>query len=160
MRNAYRALALTMAMVAAPTIARAQTMGVPPFHFGAQADFATDGSVFGVGGRVEYGLTSMVPSLTDFRFVGSFDVFFPSAGSYWEINPGVATSFNLANAPVKPYAGAGLNIAHGTGNTDIGLNLFGGVKFKAMGTLTPFAEARLELGGGENFIITGGIMIR
>jgi hypothetical protein len=72
-----------------------------------------------------------------------------------------------------PYAGGGLNIAHasatvavpppGTGTisssaTKAGLNLLGGTTFKVKGSnLTPFAEARGELGGGKTFILTGGV---
>jgi opacity protein-like surface antigen len=162
-------LVLTAVAAALPAVVNAQVaMGVKPLRLGAQANFATDGSTFGLGARGEYSLATMVPSLTDFRFVGSFDFFFPDAGSYFELNAGVATSFSMPTAPVTPYAGAGLNIARSSidfggtigtrSNTDVGLNVFGGVRFKPMGTLIPFAEARIELGGGENFVISGGLL--
>jgi hypothetical protein len=42
--------------------------------------------------------------------------------------------------------------------TKAGLNLLGGTTFKLTGSnLTPFAEARGELGGGKTFILTGGV---
>ena len=43
-------------------------------------------------------------------------------------------------------------------DTKAGLNLLGGTTFKLKGShLTPFAEARGELGGGKTFILTGGV---
>src|SRR6266849_4386947 len=65
-----------------------------------------------------------------------------------------------------PYAGGGLNIAHASATagtvsgsaTKAGLNLLGGTTFKLTGSnLTPFAEARGEIGGGKTFILTAGI---
>ncbi len=65
-----------------------------------------------------------------------------------------------------PYAGGGLNIAHisstvsgvSASTTKAGLNLLGGTTFKLTGSnLTPFAEARGEIGGGKTFILTAGI---
>jgi hypothetical protein len=63
-----------------------------------------------------------------------------------------------------------LNIAHlsatvaipgGTASssaTKAGLNLLGGTTFKLTGSnLTPFAEARGEIGGGKTFILTAGV---
>src|SRR5713101_5559850 len=42
--------------------------------------------------------------------------------------------------------------------TKAGLNLLGGTTFKLTGSnLTPFAEARGEIGGGKTFILTAGI---
>src|SRR5947207_1456785 len=39
-----------------------------------------------------------------------------------------------------------------------GLNLLGGTTFKLKGShLTPFAEARGEIGGGKTFVLTGGV---
>ena len=159
MQKVYRALALT-AVAALPAVVGAQDMmGVKPFRLGAQADFITDNSDFGIGARVEHSLASLVPSLMDFRFVGSFDFYFPDAGSFVEINGGVATSFRMPGAPVTPYAGAGLGIARSSSNTDVGLNLFGGVRFKPMGTAAPYAEARLRLGDGSAFILTAGVLL-
>jgi hypothetical protein len=46
----------------------------------------------------------------------------------------------------------------GSGATQAGLNLLGGTTFRLKGShLTPFAEARGELGGGKTFILTGGV---
>jgi hypothetical protein len=70
-----------------------------------------------------------------------------------------------ADSPVMPFAFGGLNIARysidvpGAGSfsdTQVGINLGGGVNFSA-GSLNPFAGAKIELEGGESFVIFGGI---
>src|SRR5207244_9623329 len=68
-----------------------------------------------------------------------------------------------ARSSFRPYGGGGLNIAHASagpsGGTSVsetkaGLNLLGGTTFKLKGSkLTPFAEARGEVGGGKTFKI-------
>src|SRR2546422_476416 len=46
----------------------------------------------------------------------------------------------------------------GASATKAGLNLLGGTTFKLKGSkLTPFVDARGEIGGGKTFIITGGV---
>src|SRR6266576_6354366 len=127
---------------------------------------------FGIGGRGVFPLQSLFPK-TPLDGIVSFDYFFPSVPSgvsahYWEINGNVAYRFTVpARSSFRPYAGGGLNIAHfsagpsgGTSvsDTKAGLNLLGGTTFKLKGSkLTPYAEARGEVGGGKTFIITGGV---
>jgi hypothetical protein len=147
----------------APSNARTQ--------FGLELDWSSDVDL-GIGGRGVFGLESLFPR-TPLDGIVSFDYFFPSkpAGvsslTYWEINGNVAYRFTVpARSSFRPYAGGGLNIAHfsstaGTvsaSDTKAGLNLLGGTTFKLKGSkLTPFAEARGEVGGGKTFILTGGI---
>src|SRR5205807_601521 len=86
------------------------------------------------------------------------------------VHPGTARGPAAPGVPARrslaPYGGGGLNIAHAsasagtisTSATKAGLNLLGGTTFKLKGShLTPFAEARGELGGGKTFILTGGV---
>jgi opacity protein-like surface antigen len=101
----------------------------------------------------------------------SFDYFFPSAPAgvsnhYWEINGDVAYRFTVPrSSSLAPYAGGGLNIVHASSSagtvsgsvTKVGLNLLGGTTFKVRASVTPFLEARGELGGGKTFILTGGV---
>ncbi len=142
--------------------------------FGLELNWSSDVD-FGIGGRGVFPLESLFPR-TPLDGIVSFDYFFPSvpsgapAGSsahYWEINGDVAYRFTVpARSTLRPYAGGGLNIAHfsstagtvSTSDTKAGLNLLGGTTFKLKGSkLTPFAEARGEVGGGKTFILTGGI---
>ncbi len=135
-------------------------------HVGGQLSYGDD-SDFGLGPRVVFD----DPSLGEFRIVGTFDLFFPDSPSgtdvdYWEINGNGIYDFQLRNSPnTIPYVGAGLNIAHasvGSGvlnasDTQLGINLLGGFEF-VVGSVRPFVELRVELEGGEQFVISGGVL--
>jgi hypothetical protein len=136
--------------------------------FGVQLDWSSDVD-FGIGARVVFGLQSLFPK-TPLDGIVSFDYFFPGGApagvsfTYWEINGNVAYRFTVPrSSSLRPYAGGGLNIAHasvspGGSDTKAGLNLLGGTTFRIKGSnLTPFAEARGEIGGGKTFVLTGGI---
>src|SRR2546426_4719705 len=138
--------------------------------FGPELNWSSDVD-FGIGARGVFPLQSLFPK-TPLDGIVSFDYFFPSHASgttahYWEINGNVAYRFKVARSSLGPYAGGGLNIAHASAgpsggptvsDTKAGLNLLGGTTFKLKGSkLTPFAEARGEIGGGKTFILTGGV---
>lgn len=142
--------------------------------FGAQASFADDVD-FGVGGRVYAALP-----FNRTRFVGSFDYFFPDDGggsplgdsfdfTYFEVNGNAVYSLPVRNMPsFAPYVGGGLNIAHSSvefevlgerqssSDTEMGLNLLGGAEF-GQGNARPFVELRIEMAGGEQFVLAGGV---
>ncbi|MFQ5890332.1 MAG: hypothetical protein ACE5JR_09810 [Gemmatimonadota bacterium] len=136
-------------------------------RFGGQLSFG-DSQDVGLGARLMLG----VESLKRVEFNGSFDYFFPDEPvggdrDYWELNGNLAYFFDVGSATsLAPYAGGGLNIAHGsrtfsdgrdTSDTDLGLNLLGGTRFGS-GPVIPFAELRVEVSGGEQFLITGGVI--
>jgi hypothetical protein len=139
--------------------------------FGVELNWSSDVD-FGIGGRGVFPLQSLFPK-TPLDGIVSFDYFVPSVpagttGHYWEINGDVAYRFTVPrSSSLRPYAGGGLNIAHASAgpsggptvsDTKAGLNLLGGTTFKLKGSkLTPFAEARGEIGGGKTFILTGGV---
>ena len=139
--------------------------------FGLELNWSSDVD-FGIGGRGVFPLESLFPK-TPLDGIVSFDYFFPSvpsgfSGHYWEINGDVAYRFTVpSRSSLRPYAGGGLNIAHASagpsGGTSVsetkaGLNLLGGTTFRVRGShLTPFVEARGEVGGGKTFILTGGV---
>src|SRR5881397_3901675 len=139
--------------------------------FGPELNWSSDVD-FGIGARGVFPLHSLFPK-TPLDGIVSFDYFFPSHPSgtsyhYWEINGNVAYRFTVpARSSFRPYAGGGLNIIHASAgpsggptvsDTKAGLNLLGGTTFKLKGSkLTPFAEARGEIGGGKTFILTGGV---
>src|SRR5207247_8801876 len=155
---------------ARPAASRAQRPS-----FGVQLDWGSD-TYFGIGARGVFGLQSLFPQ-TPLDAIVSFDYYFPSGAPsgtsvhFWEINGNVAYRFTVpARSSFRPYAGGGLNIAHASASatvgtttvsasdTKAGLNLLGGTTFKLKGSkLTPFAEARGEIGGGKTFILTGGV---
>jgi len=187
MRKCIGGVLLMTALATFPALARAQRRpAARPAaaraqgpRFAAELNWSSDVNL-GIGGRGVFPLEPVFPG-TPLDGIVSFDYFFPSAppgaGSsahYWEINGNVAYRFHMERgSSLGPYAGGGLNIAHasvtavvpppGTGTvsasaTKAGLNLLGGTTFKLTGSnLTPFAEARGEIGGGKTFILTAGI---
>lgn len=168
-------------LIAVPAAAQetgaAPTTSQNPVSFGAQLSFADDTDL-GIGVRAMVGTENLIEET---RFVGSFDWFFPDEGggvdvSYWELNLNghYMLPFEL-DSPIDFYAGGGLNIAHlsvdipditvggfttqggSASDTDIGLNILGGLDFRISDSLGGFGELRIELGGGEQFVLTGGV---
>lgn len=148
----------------------------------AQVGFVVQGNYgddvdFGVGGGVNFGLGSLTTQ-HGIRAEATFDYYFPGDGvdfdgfdadfTYWELNANA-----MKDIPSVPglYVGAGVNYATFSydydcdGNpvceafdfdsNDIGLNLLGGWNFS--GSKGPFVQAKFELGGGEQLVISGGI---
>jgi hypothetical protein len=151
-------------LIMVPDAAQAQ------IGLGGQLNIADDADL-GIGVRGTFPLPTTMP----LEIIGSFDYFFPSTGvagidvDYWELNANIVYVFPIPSTTVAPYAGTGLNYAHASvsvpelpgmsvSNSDVGLNILGGAKFK-VGQVTPFGEFRVELGGGEEFVITGGVMM-
>lgn len=139
-------------------------------RFGVQGSWGDDFDL-GIGGRVALGLKSMFPK-APVEFHASFDYFFPDepAGvdrTYWELNGNVLYMIPGVRGNVGPYVGGGLNIAHRSeeelgvsrSDTEGGLNLMGGVQFKPpRSRVRPFVEFRLELEGGDQFVLAGGVV--
>ncbi len=163
MRKFLPPLLLVLLCVLAAPRAEAQV------RFGAQGSWADDVD-FGVGGRVVFGLNNIIKG-TPLEGTASFDYYFPDGPlTYWEINGNVLYAIPGVKGSLAPYVGGGLNVAHasvdlnipgisGASNTDIGLNIVGGTKFGMQGKrLAPFAEVKFELGGGEQFVLTGGVL--
>ena len=167
---------LLAAAVAFGTSSEAQAQ----FTFGPGAAFHDDAD-FGIG----VWFATPLPSLHEqVSLTGSFIYFFPDGGSdlgvggsidvsYWELNPGLAYSF-VTESTVTPFVAAGLNIARGSvdydgplddlidldvgvSDTEIGLNVGGGIRTMLGESITGVAAARLELGGGDGFVIEAGI---
>ena len=161
MRKLFGVMALTAVLAAAPAALVAQQ----PFHLGAQASWGDDTDA-GLGVRYENGLNRLLPGVRNLRLVASFDYFFPgNSRNYWEINTNGAWSFSIPGSQLAPYAGGGLNIAHSSvdnisnsGDTKLGFNLLGGLRFPGPPRIKPFVEARLELRDGSQFVVTGGIL--
>jgi hypothetical protein len=143
----------------ATSSAEAQVRFAPQVSYGDDADL-------GVGGRVNFGLSNTFGS-PGFFGTASFDYFFPGNDvNYWELNGNIGWAIPGVRGNVKPYVGSGLNYGHvsidncsgaGCGDSDVGLNLMGGLNFMTQSKVAPFLEARLELGGGEQFVLTGGL---
>ncbi|HSG81677.1 MAG TPA: hypothetical protein VLC48_05470 [Gemmatimonadota bacterium] len=136
-------------------------------NLGAQISWA-DNADFGFGGRIAARSPLVDPAI---EFIGTFDFFFPGVpagaddSAYWEANLNFVYNIPVQHESLRPYAGGGLNIAYGSvtigsvkaSSTDVGANLLGGIKY-VKGAIIPFGEIRYELGGGEQFVLTGGFL--
>ena len=163
-RSLLGVLAVPVLLATAAASAQAQ-------RFGGQLSWGSDSDV-GVGGRAEFSLTNAITKSEPFSrafIITQFDWYFvdcPAGAdcSYWEINPTFAIPLR-ANT-LRPYVGAGLNIAHASvdvptfgqaSDTETGVNLLAGLKF-TLGTADAFSEARVSLGGGEQFALSFGFL--
>ncbi len=138
-------------VMSAPAAVQAQVEVGPVLGFHDDLDI-------GVGGFVAIPVPSLNPNVA---IVPNFIYWFPEFVDAFEINGDVVYNFPVsADSPVVPWALAGLNVmrfsAGGFSNTEIGLNLGGGVNFNA-GNLNPFAGAKFEIQDGSGFVIFGGI---
>lgn len=130
--------AALLALSAVPT--QAQVLLGPEVAWNDDADF-------GVGVGVETRLPSLHPAIS---FMGDFLWFFPDFDAdYFEFNGNLTYDLPLEETTVVPFALAGLNVAtvdgSGDGDTDVGLNLGGGVKFN-MGSFRPRVAGRFAVG--------------
>ena len=138
------------------------------FKVGPRATIdVSDIDEFAIGGDVRYDLSQVEAPV---QLSGAFDFYFPE---------GDVTIFTVdlnghyvfpTEGTISPYAGAGLGItsvsvdvdtpvgSFGADDSDVGLNLVGGVEFQA-GSVRPFAQGQLTVGGDfDRFGITGGIL--
>lgn len=151
--------------------------GAQEASFGGQLNFASGTENFdadlGIGARVAIPLTF---DTTPLLATGTFDFFFPDEPqgvdlTYWELNTNLSYLFGVPeDTSFRPYAGGGLNLARlsssqtiggqevESSDTELGLNLLAGALFASDAPITPFAEIKLEIAGGEQFMITGGIL--
>lgn len=145
---------LALGMLSTPRAAEAQVQIGPTLAYHDDFDV-------GVGGT----LNVQMPALGDrIGFMADVLVFFPSAENlnYLEFNGNVTYDFPLTDESVRPFALVGLNVARasvdgvggidGSDNTEIGLNLGGGMAFD-LGALRPTVGARLEVSGGEGLVL-------
>lgn len=149
-------LALCVAVAVAPRVSEAQA------RFGMQVSVADDMDV-GLGARLRSDGRWLFPN-SPVSTIVALDVFFPGGDvTYFELNGNMAYNFTPRGSSVRPYAGGGLHLARidrgsysGSSDTELGLNILGGLAFPGAGRTLPFVELKLGIGGGEQFILAGG----
>lgn len=153
MRKLLMLLAVCALAAATPRAGKAQVQVGPTLALHDDFDL-------GLGGT----LTVQMPALGDgLGFMGDFLIFFPDEDGldYLEFNGNVTYDFPLSNSAVRPFALAGLNIARVSvdisevgddSNTEIGLNVGGGIAFD-LGSFRPLVGGRFEIDGGEGFVV-------
>jgi hypothetical protein len=148
-------VALAGIVSAVPAGVEAQMSAGPAAAFHDDLDF-------GIGAFLSVPVPSLAENLS---IVPSFIYYFPDGVDAFEINGDVMYAFEVSeDTPVLPFAFAGLNIMRvsldtpGTSasNTEIGLNLGGGITFRAE-SVRPFVGAKFEIGDADGFVIFGGI---
>lgn len=128
--------------------------------FGVHGSVGTDTDL-GIGGRVAINIPDV-----NLEGQGTVDVFFPDGFDYFEFNGNLFYHFHLEDtSSVLPYAGGGLNVGiispegpAADDRTEVGINLGGGVRFRAENNIAPFVEARVVAGGVEQFVVSGGLL--
>jgi len=134
------------------------------FGIGARAHISV-GDLFGAG---EGPLANLLTTVT-----GTF--FFPDCGvstvdcDYLELSGNLVVPFETAGS-FKPYAGAGVYLGRFSADseysgpfevsgsdTELGLGLVGGGLFQ-LGALDAFTEARFNLSGYDQFMLTFGVL--
>lgn len=146
-------------LVAVPSQARAQSTFGPVAAFHDDADF-------GVGAFLSMGMPSIHENV---NLLVDGEIYFPGDNfDYFTVNGGLTYDF-AANGTVTPFAlgqlgirrasydceGLGCEGFDGASDTDVGLNLGGGVKFG--GSLQPTLGARFEIGDGTGFVVFGSL---
>ena len=136
--------AALFSIAASPT--QAQVLLGPTLAFHDEVDL-------GIGATVELDAPSVSEGV---GFMGDFLIFFPDVGDYLEFNLNGTYDFPLQESTVLPFALGGLNIGRGSvgdfSNTDVSLNLGGGIAFDA-GSFRPRVGGRFVLGDGTEFVV-------
>lgn len=117
-------------------------------HLGPRLSYQFDAEEIGLGAQFS------LPIANTLEFYPSFDVFF-SDPSLWSFN--VDLKWRVAPASVSwLYLGTGLNIMDGGGDSQAGLNLFGGVQ-SLKGNIHPFAEMRFVVNDNSTAQLAAGL---
>lgn len=148
-----------------------------PFKFGIEGNFGTGSgdqyagdSTFGLGARGEFNMQDMVG--LPISIAASFDYYFVDCPSGVDCTVFETNLNGLYALPLpvpemfEVYAGGGLNLVYAkveylgysASDTDFGLNLLAGVKFDFGMIFTPFLETKFEAGGGDQFVISAGVL--
>ena len=133
--------------------AQAQT----PWELGPLVGVNLDNDELLLGAVARIPLTSLPVTLNPgVEFYPGFD-----PGSLFVLNFDVQYELNAES--LEPYLGAGISWARtsnaGTSNSDVGLNLKGGLVFNPESRTRPYVEGLLNFGGGrESLIFRGGLL--
>lgn len=167
---------LLAAFVAFPSTAQAQMAddGGSAFRIGPRAgfDLETEGLVLGVDTRYDLSEMPITINVNGNYHFGDYGADLSGSDVSWtiiSINANALYEFGIDNQAFTPYAGGGLNIGYSNvsyetafasvddSDTDVTLNIAGGAYFH-YGSLSPFAQVDLALGGGEFITLAGGIL--
>ncbi len=91
------------------------------------------------------------------QFVPSIEGSSLGSADRWQLNADLLYPFGASDAPLTPYAGAGLCMVGTSGedSSTVGFNLTGGAGMN-LGPLRGFAQLRLTVADGVRLSLTGG----
>lgn len=153
---APRAARIATGLVLASALAGTVQAQTSKLHIGPRLSYHFDAKEFGVGAQLG------VPVASYLEFYPSFDYFFVSPGSFWNLNADI--KYRIAAASISwLYVGGGLNIARSGGgsslagsSTDLGFNLLAGAE-SLKGRIHPFAEFRFTSNNGSSGVVAAGL---
>lgn len=118
-------------------------------HLGPRLSYQFDAEEIGLGAQFS------MPIASHLEFYPSIDVFFTNPSSLWSFNADI--KWRVAPASVNwLYLGAGLGILSGGGDSQAGLNLFGGIE-SLKGRIHPFAEMRFTVNDNSTAQLSAGL---
>jgi opacity protein-like surface antigen len=123
------------------------------FRLGPTINFASDNLGFGLGAKADFYIQENI------SISPAFTIFFAEGDNVTAIDADAHYYFDVLE-DLDFYGLGGLEIASGSGNTDLGLNLGAGLDFNIQDNLDTFAEAKFDIGGLDAFIVTLGVYFR
>ena len=155
------ALALALA-IALPVQTHAQ------WSLNTHGGYDLDAKEFLIGASVEFSIPGAAISGVPLTFVPGFD-YYPGldGASFFVMDFDAHYPFKAKG--MTPYVGGGMYISRvsvgapgiGSGSdTNFGLNLKGGARFRTSSKVRPFGEARLRILNGSTLILKGGLSIQ
>ena len=143
-----RILRLTMALLLTFAVASAAQAQTGRLHFGPRLSYQLDLEEFGIGAQFS------VPIANHLEIYPSVDYFFVTDG-FWSLNGDL--KYRIATESIDwLYVGGGLNVVSRSGNSNAGLNLFGGFE-SLSGSVHPFGEFRFTANDGSTAQASAGL---
>jgi hypothetical protein len=144
-------LACAVLCCASPVHAERNTLGP---HFGINFDM--EDAFLGLEGRFDVG---NVGSSAIIQINPSFSYYFREGDDAFNFSLNVPFEFPIDGTVARPFAAPGIAIWHGGSDTDVALNLIGGVLF-ALDPVEPFVQLRVSIGDGSSAELMGGVLFR
>lgn len=153
MKKLFLSILLVAGALAMAPGARAQIYGVGA-HFGASVD--ETGDLF-LGGQARFGMNVLPLVIQPGVEFGIGDFSYTRA----EVN-GLLSIGSTVTRAFTPYAGAGVALSFNNDDSELGVNLMGGVVFKSvLPGLRPYVQARYTVQPGTDGVgLMGGLLLQ
>jgi hypothetical protein len=131
---------------------------------GAHAGYDFDAEEVLIGATFRYELAGVPIGGNPLTLVPGID-FYPGVDGATFLFVDLDGQVAIPASSVEPYVGAGLSIRYisvdgGTSDSDLGLNLLGGVAFGTSDKVKPFVEGRARVSDGSTVVVRGGLRFK